>query len=526
MGNYPAEGASRIVDMAAFGEELCLGRSLKEREKSMENIPGMLIAAPTSGSGKTVAVCGLLGAFKGKGYRPAAFKCGPDYIDPMFHREVLGVESGNLDGFFQDRLSMEENVKNVIREGGGEFALVEGVMGYFDGTGKGGWKASSWETAAWLDLPVVLVIDGRGSFLTAEAILQGFMQFNPCWPKPLPDELKRPGNGIQAVILNRVSKSTFLRLKPLIEERFNLPAAGYLPKMDWLSLESRHLGLMLPGEIKTLKEQLARLSETAAETIDLDLLLKIMGTSGLKRGKEKVENPSLPSTGEKRLCIGVAWDQAFSFYYRENLRMIEELGGRLVWFSPLEDERLPEEIDGLLLGGGYPEAYAEKLSKNRSMAWSVKERAEKGMPVLAECGGFLYLQQQLMDTGGKLYPMAGFLPGIGTGPHGLKRFGYITLSPFEDGLYLKAGEQVRGHEFHYWDSDCCGELMEAKKPESSRSWPCMIAKKRVMAGFPHLYYPSCPQIPRRFIEQCRIYHQEKEKKDGSSHDGRKGDFTG
>lgn len=484
-------------------------------------IPRLMITAPSSGSGKTVLVCGLLKAMQERGLAPAAFKCGPDYIDPLFHKEALGAEGGNLDGFFQDRKGMRESFVRRYQECKAGIAVLEGVMGYFDGLGDGA-RASSFETAAWLDCPAVLVADVRGTFLSAAALIQGFLDFDPAL-----EMCRRPGNGIRAVILNRVSPSVYPRLKEIIETRFGIPVAGYLPRMDWLHIESRHLGLMLPEEVEDVKGQLERLAKTVEETVDLELLCRIAGESPPfedvkaegtdfggstgKAPKDRQDGRGRKDESLKTVKIAVARDRAFSFYYRDNLRLLEGNGAELVSFSPMEDCALPEGTCGLLLGGGYPEVFADSLSRNQAMRRAVGQAAEEGMPILAECGGFLYLQEELSDSHGKTYPMAGVLPGKGSGPRGLSRFGYVNLSPVTEGIYLRKGEKIRAHEFHYWDSDCCGHQMEAKKPDGRRSWACMQAKNRVLAGFPHLYYPSCPEFAARFVEACRIYREEKKK---------------
>ncbi len=512
-------------------------------EKQMEQmkgtdwkrIPRLLLAAPSSGSGKTVITCGLLQAFKGRGLVPAAFKCGPDYIDPMFHREILGVESGNLDGFFQDRRLMQDSFLDGC--GGADLAVIEGVMGFFDGLGGVTGRASSWETAAWLDCPVILVADGRGAGLSVAALIQGFLEFQPeggsCRAEREKGESSagRAHNGISGILLNRVSPGMYPALKEMLEERFRIPVVGYVPKLDWLHLESRHLGLKLPGEIQDLKDQVQRLAQKLEETVDLDRLLKIAGlgegpvpgsgrASGVRKmaddelaagiGRESDERISmLPAVKAGSVTIAVAWDEAFCFYYRDNLKLLRQAGARLEFFSPIHHTVLPGEADGLLLGGGYPELYAESLSENTAMRSAIRQAAQGGMPVLGECGGFLYLQEWLSDEKGTAYPMAGALAGIGFGTGKLGRFGYVTLSARGDSIYFRKGEQIRAHEFHYWDSDRCGRSMEAGKPTGRRNWPCMRQENRILAGFPHLYYPSFPELPKRFVEQCRLYQRER-----------------
>lgn len=561
-----------------------------------KQIPRILLAAPSSGSGKTVITCGLLEAMKRRGLAPAAFKCGPDYIDPMFHREILGVESGNLDGFFQNRELMRESFLWGCREA--RIAVIEGVMGYFDGLGGVTSRASSWETAKWLECPVLLVADGRGASLSIAAAVQGFLEFLPEDPakeaelegqqtedgkrfaEPLKEESsrQRPGNGICGILLNRVSPGMYPMLKEMLEKRFSVPVVGYVPKLDWLHLESRHLGLKLPGEIADLKDQVERFAQKLEETVDMELLLTIAGlasnqaaagrgadadgkaaagraadtdeaaagraageaeaaadraageagkaaagggarTEKTKEGDTEAEEDGTWQTDQasgilcrmrlpdrcREVTVGVARDEAFCFYYRDNLRLLQQAGARLEFFSPIHHSSLPKGVSGLLLGGGYPELYARQLGENTHMRREIRQAAEDGMPILGECGGFLYLQEWLEDETGAVHPMAGALSGSGFGTGKLGRFGYVTLWAKEDGIYVRKGEQIRAHEFHYWDSDCCGSSMEAQKPIGSRKWLCMRQEGRILAGFPHLYYPSFPELPRRFMGQCREY---------------------
>lgn len=500
---------------------------------SREWIPRILITGAKSGSGKTIVTCGLMRLLKRRGMAVAGFKCGPDYIDPMFHREVLEVESGNLDGFFQTGQQMRESFQNGCLDAGKkqgkpwvDISVIEGAMGYFDGLGGITAKASSWETAERLNCPVLFVADGQGSGLSLAAEIQGFLEFSPTGKT----ERKRENNGISGILLNRVSPGLYPELKAVLEERFSIPVVGYVPKFDWLEIQSRHLGLKMPEEIQDLQQQLDRLSEELERTIDVDRLLQ-MAENPVKCAEEELawsrERSIDENAGGSRLkdspvqtvflkrektpVIGVARDEAFCFYYPDNLRLLERLGAELVFFSPIHDTELPKKAGGLIFGGGYPELYGRMLSENIQMRQQVFRAGENGIPILGECGGFLYLQESLEDENGISYPMTGVLPGHGYRKGKLGRFGYIVLRErtegFEsgeaeraDGIYLKAGERILAHEFHYWDSDCCGEQMEAKKPVGKRSWLCMQQRGMVLAGFPHLYYPSCVEFARRFVE--------------------------
>ena len=452
-----------------------------------------MIAAPASGSGKTAAVCGLLTLLKKRGCSAGAFKCGPDYIDPMFHKKVLGIPGCNLDSFFLEPEQLRDLFCRETAEL--EAAVVEGVMGYFDGVGGMSW-GSSWDIARILKLPVILVVDGHGASLSVLAQIKGFLDYQPTG--------EREENRIAGVILNRTSPSMCSVLKPRIEKELGIACLGCIPVLKWLDLKSRHLGLLLPDEIGNLQEQMERLSQVLEESVDVERLLKL--GCGPKRREEAGRKKK---QGEETFCLAAAMDEAFCFYYQENLELLRELGARIVPFSPLRDEKLPEQTDGILLGGGYPELYAAELGKNSRMRESIRRAAEEGMPILGECGGYLYLLEELEGEDGNMYPMAGVFSGSGKREERLRHFGYVTVQTGADSSYLKKGQQIRGHEFHYWhcQKDETEGAMEAKKPLGGKKWPAMRIKHQVTAGFPHLYYPSLPEFAERFARACMEYGQ-------------------
>lgn len=450
-------------------------------------LPRLMVAAPASGSGKTTLACALLRAAQRRGLDPCAFKCGPDYIDPMFHRQVLGLPSRNLDLFF----SSPEQVRSQMAVGGRGHSLgvIEGVMGLYDGVGATH-RASSWHLAQVTDTPVVLVVEPKGAALTLAAQLKGLMDF------------RSPGM-IKAIVLNGCSAHTAGFYASMIQEETGLPVVGCLPRLENCTLSSRHLGLLLPEEIAGLEEKIDRLANQLEETVDVPRLLALASTA--PDWTAELSPPVSPA--EDAPVVAVARDEAFCFYYQANLEALEQQGMRLTAFSPLRDSCLPPEACGLYLGGGYPELHAAALSGNQPMLDSLRQAIQGGLPTLAECGGFLYLQQSLEDAQGRSWPMAGVLDGEGIQTSGLRRFGYITLTMGEDTPYLKAGEQAAAHEFHRWDSTCCGSAACAVRPGNGKAWNCMTWKGNLLAGFPHLYYPSQPNLVRRFARACTQYKE-------------------
>ena len=466
--------------------------------------PRIMLAAPKSGSGKTLLTCGLLEVLRRRGLNPIACKCGPDYIDPMFHRYVLGIPGRNLDSFFLPTEGVRKVLVDAVREEQAGIAVLEGVMGYYDGLGGTETSASSWEIAEITDTPAILVLDCKGASLSAAAMASGFLHF-------------RKKSHIAGVILNRVSSMYYERLAAAVEEASGLPVLGYLPESEEYRMESRHLGLFLPGEIDRLRERIGRLADQMEKSIAVERVLEVAGMLPLRmenKEKEKAENESMeaesiakfPACQEQkvtsRVRIGVARDEAFCFYYQENFRLLEQMGAELVYFSPLRDKKIPDRVDGLLFGGGYPENYARELAKNAAMRESIRRSIAAGMPFLAECGGFLYLHRTLEGSDGKHWETAGVYQFDAYRTNRLRRFGYVRL-------LTSSGQEIHGHEFHYWESEDPGTDWEAVKPTGNRSWRCIHEKGGQIGGFPHLYYASCPDFLRKWLDVCAKGSQKK-----------------
>ncbi len=436
-----------------------------------------MIGGTHSGCGKTTVTCAVLAALKARGHDVAAFKCGPDYIDPMFHRSVIGVESHNLDSFFCDARTLN----SILGEYSREVSVIEGVMGFYDGA-----VGSAYSVSQITETPAVIVIDCKGMSDSAGAVMSGFLNY------------RRP-NRIVGFIFDRLPQKLVPMVKRLCDE-LGTEYLGCLPKHGEV-FGSRHLGLVTAEEIAGLREKLKRLGELAEEHICLDKLLSL-------EAPERCERIEVtPPTAGGKPVIAAARDRAFCFEYAENHALLEKLGCEVRYFSPLADGELPE-ADGLILCGGYPELYAKELSENSSMLRSVKAAVASGMPTIAECGGFMYLHRELTDEQGDTYPMAGVIDGRAYPTEHLRRFGYVTMTAARDGLLCGAGGRLKAHEFHYWDSTSCGDGFKAEKPDG-RSWECCHVSGSLYAGFPHIYFYSDIRAAERFVSACAEYRKRK-----------------
>ena len=455
--------------------------------KAKKRIRRFMIASPCSGSGKTLFSCALMNLLKRK-FGVAAFKCGPDFIDPLFHKKVLDLASVNLDGYFDCgkdllQLFVEESSEDKI-------SIAEGAMGFFDGLAGTSLQASCYDVAVTTKTPVILVVDARGASRSLCATIKGFKKY-----------ARR--KTIKGVFLNKASKSFYPLLKNMIEKECRVRVLGFLPFDERLAWKSRHLGLVLPNEIQDFKNQIDIASALLEESLDEPALLKIASVAcGLKVVKK---NPFEKIVKEKEytgLKIGLAYDDAFCFYYKKNISIIEEMGASVEYFSPLNDGGLPD-VDGIIIGGGYPELYADKLEENCSMKDSICALVKNNIPVLAECGGFMYLQKELVCQDGKKYKMCGAIEGESFYTGKLVRFGYAQYTSKD--LRFK----IRGHEFHYFESSNNGDEFLSEKPSGRKGSPCIVKQKNLLAGFPHLYYNSCPEFIVSFLDKAAAYKASK-----------------
>lgn len=458
-----------------------------QHEKIAKKGARIMIAAPQSGSGKTLITCALLQALKEKNYHLESFKCGPDYIDPMFHKTVLGISSRNLDPFFT-----EDSITRMLLAKGQDsrdLAVIEGVMGLYDGLGGIREEASSYALAKATNTPILLTVNARGMGRSLLALLSGFLQYDTA-------------HLIKGVILNQTPSSFASVLAKEIEETFHIPVVASFPVRDDVRIESRHLGLVMPYELEDIQSRLKIVSQVLCENANIEQILEIANSA--PKLEYDVESDIKQKFTEKKFRIGVARDEAFCFYYEDNLDLLKSLGAKLIFFSPLHDDTLPKDLDGILFGGGYPELYLKELEENESMRNSVKSAIENKMPSLAECGGFMYLHDTIFDSEKKPYKMAGVIHAGCMKKERLVRFGYLTLNSKTDS-FLKKGETIRGHEFHYYDSEDNGECAIAKKPVGTKSWECVHAGSDHWWGFAHLSYYSNPKFAEKFAEACRSY---------------------
>ncbi len=456
------------------------------------------LTAVKSGSGKTTIASGLLYALTKRGIRTDLLKCGPDYIDTMYAKAVPGVHTGNLDSFLLSKGHQEHSrIVHLVQERQKEvdLLLLEGAMGYYDGVGFTS-KASCYEIATWTRTPVILVVDCRGMGASLVAVIRGFLAE------------KKP-SGIVGVICSRISEKLYREAAPKIEA-LGVRSLGYVPNQKEWTIGSRHLGLVTP----TLREEtlalLGQIGEKLEQTVDIDGILAMAAEADNLSEEAPNRAETLDEPTQSRMPanvltdtvnIAVARDEAFCFLYEDNLRAMEQAGLHPVFFSPMEDAGLPPDCSGLYLCGGYPELYAETLQENRGMRQAIREAIQGGMPTVAECGGFLYLQSSL-DNGEQEYEMAGVLSGSSKKCARLQNFGYHWMVAKEDSLLFRAGERMPVHEFHYYQVEHPGDAFLLQKEGRKEEHLGGIATKFFYGGFPHLYFEAFPELLLRWKEAC------------------------
>ena len=448
----------------------------------------IVIAGVRSGVGKTTIATGIMGALKRRGHQVQPFKAGPDYIDPSYHQLACGVPSRNLDTWLLPHPTVTELFR---RAGVGDrVCVVEGVMGVFDGHSSLTEEGSTAQLAKLLDAPVILIADAAKVARSVAAEVLGYQQFDP--------DLR-----IAGVILNGVGGPRHLEFcQPQIEETTGLPVLGYLPRREEFVQPERHLGLIPTVEGTVVQEWYDSVIAQVEETIDIDAILSLAATANPPDGAPQVY-PAVPQPGRARIAL--ARDKAFSFYYQDSLDLLEAWGAELVPFSPLEDETLPPEVGGVYIGGGFPEMFARELAENTPMLASMRDALAREIPVYAECGGLMYLGKSLSDLEGTDYPMVGALPVVSSMSNRRLTLGYREVEASADTPLLKAGQRVRGHEFHWsvleeqpgHDQAVYRVVDQAGRPEGFRVGS-------VWASYIHIHLGSAPGLARRFVETCVI----------------------
>ncbi len=455
---------------------------------------GVVVAGTHSGCGKTTISLGLMAALAGRGLRVAPFKVGPDFIDPGHHRRAAGRTGRNLDGWMLARTANEAAFRRAAA--GADVAVVEGVMGLFDGVDGTSESGSTAEMAKWLGLPVLLVVDARSMARSAAALVQGFERFDP-------------GLRFAGVAFNRIGSERHLAyLREALAGSVRMPCLGGVARDETVAVPERHLGLVTAEDHPLDAQRIGRLAAMIEAGLDVGGLLAALPEIAADPA-EAAPHPASPATAR----IGVARDRAFCFYYEDNLEMLARSGAELVAFSPIADRELPPGLDGLYFGGGYPELSAAALAGNGSMRASVRAASAAGMPIYAECGGFMYLCAELVDLAGGRAPMAGCFPFAARMLPRLKALGYREVRLARDTLLGPAGRLLRGHEFHYSelephpapvDSAYAAVARDGSRPAA----PGFLAR-RTLASYVHLHFGSAPAAAAAFVDACRSYRLER-----------------
>ena len=451
-----------------------------------KNFPRLIIAATQSGSGKTTITVGLLVAFKNRGLDVQAYKVGPDYIDTGWHALALGKISHNLDSW----LVGTDRLKEIFAatSAGADVSLVEGVMGLYDG-GRGGISSTA-EISKLLDAPVVLVLDAKSMGTSAAAVALGFREFDR--------SVKLAG-----VILNRLGSGSHKKIIVDALDALGIKCFGAIKRNDDFHLPERHLGLV-PTTENNSADVIKKICAAVEEQIDVDGLIKLAKNSAplAVPPKSQIPNP-------KSLKLAVAKDEAFNFYYGAGLKALENLGAQIIFFSPLHDDHLPENICGMIIGGGFPEMFAARLEQNKNLRAEIFRAAEAGLPIFAECGGFMYLMRELVDFDGKIFRMCGVLDGRATMTRKLQTVGYVEAEILRDCILGRAGEKIHAHEFHFSTAETADEkIFKCRKLRTGAEYLAGAGKKNLVASYLHLHFAGSPNAASNFIHACKNFQRQ------------------
>lgn len=450
----------------------------------MKKIPRIVIAATQSGSGKTTITCGILAALKARGLGVQAFKVGPDYIDTGYHEIASGRPAHNLDSWLVGREMLGEIFFNALRAP--RIAVIEGVMGLYDGGAQG--VSSTAEISKILRAPVVLVIDAKSMGTSAAAIALGFREFD------------REVN-LAGVILNRIGSDSHAKIITDALEKIGVKCFGAVRRNAEFALPERHLGLV-PTSENNFSDTIKKICATVTEQVNLDALIELANSAPPLDFK-------IPAAEKvfKTCRIAVARDAAFNFYYGESLRVLENFGAEIIYFSPLEDSALPENIDGLIIGGGFPEMFAAELERNKKIRTDIQRAARNGLPVFAECGGFMYLMNSIADFSGKIFEMCGVIPARAVMTEKLQMVGYVDAEILRDCAIGRAGDKLHAHEFHFSvaENSCAENIFECTRLRTGKIYRAGFAEKNLVASYLHIHFAGCPDAAKNFVDACRKF---------------------
>jgi len=455
--------------------------------------PRIIIAGTHSGVGKTSVAIGLMASLKRRGLKVQPFKVGPDYIDPRYHELATGKKSRNLDSWMMGKDALPEIFLHGAK--GSDICVIEGVMGLFDGYDGVSEVGSTAEIAKILDAPVILVVDAGKMARSVAALVKGYAEFD--------NDLN-----IEGVILNNIgSKTHYKMVKSAIEKNLDLKVLGYLPRDKKLKIPERHLGLVSPKENSIAREMVGSITEFVEEFIDVDDVISVAQRA---LPVEMTSNISFAENAfGKGIRLAVAMDEAFFFYYPENLELFESFGVEIVPFSPVNDGDLPQNIHGIYIGGGYPELFGEKLEKNISIRKRIKAAIENDIPSYAECGGLMYLAEKLIACDGKAYEMVGVFPAVVKMKPKLVSLGYVDIKVGSDNVLAREGWRFKGHEFRWSDIEVSGEIVKTyltKKKEERKLEG--YAFKNLLASYIHLHFSAKPQVVERFVMKMKKFKEE------------------
>ncbi len=457
----------------------------------MSNCPRLIIAGTNSRCGKTTIVLGIMAALIKKGYRVQPFKTGPDYIDTSYHSEITGLKSRNLDTWLMDKDVVLELFDHAIQKA--NISIIEGVMGLYDGfisENESDGKGSTAHLAKLLKSPVILIVDAQGMATSAAAVVMGFKEFDPAI-------------NIAGVIFNRVgSQRHFQCLSKAVEDKCpNVKVLGYLPKNDRLTIQEKHLGLTMLNKHEIMESIIPFLTEEIIKHIDLELLVQIaQDVEPIPSYTPTIFTSNIPA---ETIKIGVAMDDAFCFYYADNLNILKSLGAELVYFSPINDIQLPV-VDGLYFGGGFPELFCNSMESNISMRTWVTHASNLGMPIYAECGGMLYLMDKIITSENRTHHMVGLISGEARMQQRLTKLGYCTATMLEDNVLGQKGTIVRGHRFH-WSS--LENINEPNAYQLNNGEKAGFIQSNLLASYIHIHFGTQLTLAQNFVNNCYRYKE-------------------